>query len=300
MLRLTGLVKKQAELILSSRKNALLYAVVLTLLPYCTWLAMMVVALITLRKGEQEGGRILGGVMLVHGLTVLTTVSPSVALFNTIILFAPTYLAACALRMTSSWQAVATVMFLLTLVSSVVVQTLIPEWVMSQYAALQSILQASQPDHALVKWLNDASGVPNVVMANYSLGIQLMCAVISVWSTLLMARSLQARLFYPGGFTQELLSFRGNRLSSIVMLLLFGAAWQWNVVAINVLPVLILFYLMAGLSLCASFVMGKKSSRMLLALLILPLLFMPFVVLPLYIVLGLLDSVFNIRLVFCR
>ncbi len=300
MLRLTGLVKRQAELILSSRKNALLYAVVLALLPYCTWLAMMVVALITLRKGEQEGGRILGGVMLVHGLTVLTTVSPSVALFNTIILFAPTYLAACALRMTSSWQAVAAAMFLLTLASSVVIQTLIPEWVMSQYAVLQSILQASQPDHTLVKWLNDTSGVPNVVIANYSLGIQLMCAVISVWSTLLMARSLQAQLFYPGGFTHELLSFRGNRLSSVVMLLLLGAAWQWNVVAINVIPVLILFYLMAGLSLCASFVMGKKSSRMLLALLILPLLFMPFVMLPLYIVLGLLDSVFNIRLVFCR
>jgi hypothetical protein len=72
------------------------------------------------------------------------------------------------------------------------------------------------------------------------------------------------------------------------------------VVAMNVLPVLILFYLLAGLSLCANFFMGKKSSRMMLVALILPLVFLPFVVLPLYIILGLLDSVFNIRLALCR
>lgn len=300
MLPIKGLFKKQAEHILSSQNKALLYAVILALLPYCTWLAMVVIALVTLRKGERQGGRILLAVMLVHGSALLSSLPMYAAVFNTIIVFGPVYLAAYTLRMTSSWHAVAAVLFLIVIMSAIVIQQMVPEWVLSQFTVLQSLIAASQPDQALTKWLSESSGVPVVILANYTLGIQLMTAVVSVWSTLMMARSLQAKLYNPGGFTQELLAFRGNRLSAVVMLLMGLAAWQWNVVAINVLPVLVLFYLMAGLSLCANFFLGKKSSKMMLVILILPLIFLPFVVLPLYIILGLLDSVFNIRLALYR
>ena len=300
MLPVKGLFKKQAELILSSQNKALLYAGILALLPYCTWLAMVVVALVTLRKGERQGGRVLLTVMLGHGCALLTSLPLYAAIFNTLIVFVPGYLAAYSLRITSSWRAVGAVLFLMVIISSIVIQQMVPDWVMSQFTFLQSLVQASQPDQVLTKWLNDTSGVPVLVIANYTLGIQLMSAVVSVWSAVMAARSLQSQLYYPEGFTQELLTFRGNRLSCIVMLLMCLAAWQWNVVAMNVLPVLILFYLLAGLSLCANFFMGKKSSRMMLVALILPLVFLPFVVLPLYIILGLLDSVFNIRLALCR
>lgn len=299
MLRLKGLFKKQAELILSSRKQALLYAVLFALLPYCTWLAMVVIALVTLRKGQQEGMRILATVMLAHGSVLWMSMPLYAVIFNLLLVFAPVYMAAYVLRVTSNWQAVSAALFFLVILSSLFIQQMVPEWVMSQYAMLQSIVQASQSDHVLSKWLNDTSGFPALALANYTLGIQLMSAVLSIWSALLLARSLQSQLFYPGGFKQELLTFRGNRLSFIVMLLLCVAAWQWNVVAMNVLPVLVLFYLLAGLSLCANFIMGKLS-RGILVVLILPLLFMPFVMLPLYIILGLLDSVFNIRLAFVR
>lgn len=299
MLPIKGLFKKQAELILSSRSTALLYAVILALLPFCTWLTMVVIALVTLRKGEREGGRILLTVMLVHGMTLLSSLPLYAAVFNTLIIFVPTYFAAYGLRVTSSWQAVAAQLFLLVIVSSVIIQQMVPEWIMSQFAIIQSVVQASQPDQLLAKWLNEPSGVPVLVLANYALGIQLMSAIMSVWSALWVARSLQSQLYYPGGFAKEVLTFRGNRMSCVVMILMCFAAWQWNVVAMNVLPVLILFYLLAGLSLCANFILGK-SSRMLLVVLILPLIFLPFVMVPLYIILGLLDSVFNIRLAFCR
>ncbi|MCX7091381.1 MAG: hypothetical protein NTU48_08035 [Legionellales bacterium] len=299
MLRLRGLFKKQAELILASRKQATLYAVILALLPYCTWFAMVVIALVTLRKGQKEGARILVTVMLVHG-SLLSTAMPLYAVIcNMFLVFVPVYVAAYVLRAMSSWQAVGAVLFFLVILSSVFIQQMVPEWVMSQYAMFQSIVQASQSEHVLTKWLDDATGVPALAMANYTLGIQLMSAVLSVWSALLLARSLQSQLFYPGGFKQELMTFRGNRLSFIVMLLLCAAAWQWNVVAMNVLPVLVVFYLLAGLSLCANFFMGKLS-RGTLVVLILPVLFIPFVMLPLYIILGVLDSVFNIRLAFFR
>ncbi len=297
MLRLSELIKKQAETLLGSRQRALLYAMIFAVLPYCAWLAMVVTALVTLRKGERAGGQLLVWVMLAHAMVSLPVMPVSVAVINTMLFFVPGYMAACTLRMTSSWQAVAAVLFLLVMVSSLLVQQLMPDWITGQYAVIQSILKTSQPDHALLKWLNEDSGVPDLVVANYVFGIQLMSAMLSVLTSLMMARSLQSRLYYPGGFKHEMLTFRGNRISFVVMMVLLAAAWQWNTVAMNVILVLGLFYVMAGLSLCASLIMNK-TSRLVLFVLMLPLIFMPFVMLPMYVVLGLLDSIFNIRLAF--
>ena len=300
MLPLKGLFKKQAEHALRSQSNALLYAGVLAVLPYCTWLAMAMIALVTLRKGERYGRTILAFVMLVHGSASLATMPLYPMLINTAILFIPVYLAACCLRATSSWQAVAAMLFLMVIVCSLVIQEMIPEWVMSQFAFVQSLIKAQQSDQVLNKWLSDSSELPVLILANFTLGLQFMSAVVSLCSALMTARSLQSQLYYPGGFTQELLSFRGNRLSCLVMVLLVTTAFQGNVVAINVLPVLVMFYLLAGLSLCANFFKGKKAAGLLLVLLILPMIVVPFLVLPFYILIGLLDRVFNIRLAFCR
>lgn len=297
MVRLRGLFKKQAELVLASRQHALVYAIVLALLPYCAWLATVVIALVTLRKGPREGARILSGVILAHGALLCLSMPLHVVICNMLLVFAPVYFAAYVLRVTANWQSVSAFLFLVVILSSLFIQQIAPEWVMSQFTVIQSLVQASQSDQALAKWLHDTSGIPVVALANYALGIQLMSGVLSVLTALLFARSLQSQLFYPGGFKQELLTFRGNRLTCIVMLLLCAAAWRWNVVAMNVLPVLILFYLLAGLSLCANFIVGKWS-RGTLVVLFVPLVCIPFVMLPLYIVLGLLDSVFNIRLAF--
>lgn len=299
MLSLKDLLQKQAKIILSSRTKALMYAVILALLPYCTWLAMTVIALVTLRKGQREGGRILLGVLLTHALMLVTSLPLYAALFNSALVFLPTYLAACALRATTTWQAVAAVLFFLAISSAMIIQQLVPEWVISQYTTMLAVIQASQPDQMIVRWLEDAAQIPVQVMANYLLGIQLLSAVVSVWSSLMLARSLQSQLFYAGGFMKELLSFRGNRLSCLLMITLIVGAWQWNMIAMNVLPVFGFFYFLAGVSLCANFVM-TKSSKLLLAVLVVPLVFIPFVMMPLYIILGLLDSIFNIRLAVCR
>ncbi|HVT62010.1 MAG TPA: hypothetical protein VHD33_00785, partial [Legionellaceae bacterium] len=262
-----------------------------------TWLSTIVMALVTLRKGTNEGGRLLLGIMLAHTAMSLSSLPLSIALLNSVILFVPCYIAACTLRMTSNWLAVAAVLFFLVIMSSLLIQQMIPEWITSQYALIQSIMKQSQPDQVFSKWLENTANIHEESIANYVFGIQLMSAVISVLFSLLTARSLQSQLYYPGGFKQELLTFRGNRMACIVMLALLAAAWQWNAVAINVILVLSLFYMLAGMSLAANLLIGK-TSRMVLVLLIVPLLFIPFVMVPLYIIMGLLDSIFNIRMAF--
>lgn len=296
-MRWKGFLTKQAELLLSSKQRMLLCAALFAVLPYCAWLAMTVVALITLRKGEREGGQLLIFVMIVHVMVSVMTDPLSIVLINTVILFVPCFLAAYALRMSASWQVVASVLFLQTIISALLIQALIPGWVVEQYTVIQTILKSTQPDHVLSKWFSDSSGLSELVIANYVFGMQLMSAAISVLMALMMARSLQSRLYYPGGFVREMLTFRGNKLSFIVITILGVAAWHLNMVAMNVLPVLALFYMLAGLSLCANLIVGK-TSRLTLPLLVLPLLFVPFVMGPAYIIVGFFDSVFNIRLSF--
>lgn len=292
-----GFLTKQAEFLLQSKQRTLLCAAVLAVLPYCAWLAMTIVALVTLRKGEREGGQLLVWVMFAHAMMSAIASPLFLVVVNTVIFFVPCYVAACILRMSASWQAVAGVLFLQVIMSALLIQAFAPEWVVSQYAMIQSIFKSTQPDHALTKWLNDPTSVSELVMANYAFGIQLMSAVMSVLVAVVMARSIQSRLYYPGAFAREMLMFRGNKLSFIVIIILGMAAWHLNMVAMNVLPVLALFYMMAGLSLCASVIVGK-TARLTLLLLVVPLMFIPFVMGPLYIIVGLLDSVFNLRLVF--
>lgn len=297
MLRFKGGFKRQVEAILSARQKAMMVTVVLAFLPFCAYLAMIVIALVTLRKGEKIGAPLLLGGVLAHTAFLLTHLSLASALINAVIFFVPGYLAACTLRKTSSWQTVALVLFGLVMMAAVMIQLWAPNWISAQYAVLQSILKASQSEQVLAKWSTSTSGIPVDVLANYVFGIQLLSLVIAVLLPLMIARAVQSQLFHVGGFTKEMLNLRGNRLSLLLFLILAGAAWQWNVIAIDVFPVMAFFYLLAGLSLCASF-MVKKSSRLAWLLLILPLLLAPFVMLFLYIFLGLLDSFINIRLAF--
>ena len=194
MVRLRGLFKKQAELVLASRQQALAYAIVLALLPYCAWLATVVIALVTLRKGPREGARILSVVILAHGALLCLSMPLHVVICNMLLVFAPVYFAAYVLRVTANWQSVSAFLFLVVILSSLFIQQIAPEWVMSQFTVIQSLVQASQSDQALAKWLHDTSGIPVVALANYALGIQLMSGVLSVLTALLFARSLQSPL----------------------------------------------------------------------------------------------------------
>jgi len=300
-MRFKGLITRQAELLLSSKQRALLIAVLLAVLPFCAWIAMIAIALVTLRKGEREGGQLLLAVMIAHTLISAITEPPIISVINTTIFFVPCYLGACILRMSASWQVVAGALLLLVCLTALGVQLCVPQWVVNQYKLLQSLIPTDQSQQltSQLKWLKDTSRTSELIMANVIFGLQMLSAVISVLVSLVMARSLQSRLYYPKGFADEMLAFRGNRFSCVLFVLLGLGAWQLNVVAVNVMPVFALLYLMAGLSICAKLFMGK-TSRFTGVLLLVPLMFVPFVMVPLYIVIGLLDGLFNLRVAFCR
>ena len=292
---LSGFIRKQGQSLLENKRHAILHAMILALLPYTAWLSVAVVALVTLRKGWRDGALLLVLAMLAYLAVSLYSITSTMALLNVLLTFVPTYLAACALRLTTSWRAVAAVYFLQVTVIVLFLQWLMPEFIMAQFLFMQTALREIQGDSALLMLFNNKAGLNQMVIANYLLGLQAIAVVLSAALSLMLARSVQAQLFYPGEFRKEMLTFRGDKVALLLLVGAFIAANQHNTIAISLLPVLMFYFLLAGLSLSFN-VLAKHRPVSSMVLLIASLLILPFIMLPVYVIFGSLDSLFNFRL----
>lgn len=294
MIPLNGLISQQAKKLLDSNRHAILYAVLLAIFPYTTWLSLSVIALFTLKKGWRDGAILLMPVMTAFLVSSVVVAPVLTAIVNTLITFIPCYLAAGILGMTISWRMVASAFFLMLLIFAMLIQLLMPEFIMAQYQYLQVVINQLRPD-VLPKLLANMQGVNPLILANYLFGLQLASMVLSVFLSLTLARSIQSQLYYPGGYQQEMQTLRGNKPGLLVLILIGFGASQGQLLAINILPLLIMYFLTAGLSL-GFYACSVKKIRGAILMLILPLVLVPFVMLPVYVILGSLDSLFNLRL----
>lgn len=288
-----GMVGKQGKKILENNRYALLCAVFFALFPYTTWLSQAIIALVTLKKGWQDGAQLLMPIATAY-LGVLLIREPTiVAVINTLLTFLPTFLAACVLGWSVSWRAVAGLFAILATSSAVILHFMLPEFVTTQYQYLIAAIEQVRPD-LLVDALKDPTQVGAIKIANYFFGFQLVSLVVSSLLPLVIARSVQAQLYNPGGFRQELLVLRGNKIGLFCLCLLLITASQQYLIAMNVLPLFVFYFLSAGLSLCFN-LLAEKKIRGRFLLLGVPLIVLPFVMLPIYVMIGSLDSLFNLR-----
>ena len=216
------------------------------------------------------------------------------ALLNTLALFIPSFLGAIALRFTSTWHSVAGLFFLLTGIVSIVVHAFASDLITAQYLYLQDVLQNTQPDAAVVRVLQELSSANQAVVASYVFGLQLLSIFLSAGIVLLFARAIQSRMFNPGGFRSEALSFRAHKLALFILLALGVAISRQSLIAMMLLPEVLIYFLLAGLSISASFV-DKKNSKFIFVLFV-PLVLLPLFGVPFYSCLGLFDSLFSLRL----
>lgn len=295
MTRISGFIRNQGQLILQSERYAMLHAIILALLPYTTWLSVAVVALVTLRKGWRASYKVLGVAMLAQLTVLLTSMSTTIAVANTILTFIPCFLAACALRWSAGWRAVAGVFFFQAIIAVILLQIFMPDFIMQEYLFIQAALHEMQSDNALLTLINEKTSLNPMILASYLLGLQVVGVVFSACLSLMFARSVQSQLFYPGGFRQEMLTFRGDKVGLFLLVVLFVAARQENAIAMSLLPIFMLYFLLAGFSLSYQ-VLSKKRPLSSLIFLTVALVLMPFIMLPVYVIFGSLDSLFNLRL----
>lgn len=295
MTRVSGFIRKQGTLLLNNNRHAMLHVVLLALLPYTSWLSVSIVALVTLRKGWRHGGMLcLSAIIALFSASLIAGVAV-IGLVNALLTFVPCYLAACALRMTVSWRAVAGVFFLQVIIVMLFLQIFMPEFIMAQFLYLQTALREMQSENAILALINEKSSLNQMILASYLLGLQAVGVVLSACISLMMARSVQSQLYYPGEFRREVMAFRGDKLGLFLLVTLFIAAHYQHVLAICLIPMLVFYFLLAGLSLSFN-VLLKQRPLSSLILIVVTLFLLPFVMLPVYVIFGSLDSLFNLRL----
>lgn len=291
MTRLREIFQNPAQYLLANTWHAVWIAAFFAFVPYLTWMSVAVMALVSLRKGAREGSLVFGAVIATHYLLAR---NPSMVMINAVLAYLPCYIAACTLRLTASWRSVAGVYFVQIILALMVLQLWYPDYITSLYLHTKSVISNLQGDSEVVELLKDNGGMSQLMFANYLLGIQAVGIAFSGLIALMFARSIQSRLYYPGGFKQEMLHFRADKVALLFLLVMFFAASRGNALAVNLVPAIMFYFLLAGLSLGFRTMENQKSAITLL-LILTPLFLFPFVMLPLYVVIGILDSIFNLR-----
>ncbi|RUR13203.1 hypothetical protein [Legionella sp. km772] len=293
MMRIGELVLNQSKKVLENKQYAIFCAALLSVLPFASWLSVALVVLVTLRKGGKLGFEVLVPALIIHTVPLLLLVPVGSALINTLIAYLPCYFAALTLRSNASWQAVAGVFFLQALIAFVLVQWLIPDLAMVQFNQFKKLLSHYNEYQQFIE--TSIEGINPWDLAQLFLGIQILSVVVSSIISLLFARFIQAKLFVPGGLKAELADFRSGKLAFLVLLATSVASYNEFAFAINLLPLALGYFLLAGFNL-SYVVLARRLHFKAIILLILLIVLQPTFVLFAYVIFGLLDSLFNFRL----
>lgn len=293
-MQVDGFWVRQGRYLLQSRKYAWLMTAILALLPFTSWLSRAIVALVTLRNGGLAGSKclIIGVTVSICFAEVLGTVGGNAPIILATYLLC--FLSAALLRTTISWSVVAGFIVTLGLSALLAVHWFAPHYAMEQYQALRHMIKMLDQSGALTELLSKQSLENQYSMAHYLLGIKVMSIIVAAVSSLIMARAIQASVFNPGGFRKEMLAFRANQ---IVLLLFVGCAagaYQNNPVCLSCIPLLFIYLMAAGVSLILNLLQRRKRLAT-LVLIIAPVVLAPYVMLPIYVLFGSIDSLFNLR-----
>ena len=292
-MRAGDFIIKHSKALLENKQHAILYAVILSILPFASWLSVALVMLVTLRKGAKSGFEVMMPALVIHSVPLMMLVPVDSALINSLVAYIPCYLAAISLRKTMSWQVVSGVLFIQAFIGFSVLQLLAPDFIMEQFNQFKSLLIEYKEYQTLVN--NSTDGLSSFILAQLFFGLQILSVIVSAAISLLFARSVQSKLFLPGAFKDELSEFRSGRLSFLILVVVSIASYFEIPLAINLLPLILSYFLVSGFSL-AYFILARKNQVRVVVLLFLLILFKPSFVLLAYIVFGSLDSLFNFRL----
>jgi hypothetical protein len=264
-----------AEFVMTGRKQAILAAGLLGLIPLINLLSPVIVGLVMLRKGLREAAFVFAwGVLPLAAWAMIGDVVPIILLFGITGL-------AWLLRETESWE--------FTFLAAIAIGVVIEVYLRLQPALLDGVFQQLQP----VFQQNNLQGMEvEQIRETMTTVIGSVYMFLSIVLTML-ARWMQAALFNPGGFQIEIHQLRIKQKVALILLgfmllssfeILIPQAW----VLYFMLPLVF-----SGVGLVHAVVAKRKMSSMVLvvfyALLMLP------VVIQVVVLLALVDSWYDFR-----
>jgi hypothetical protein len=264
-----------AEFVMTGRKQAILAAVLLALVPLVNLLSPVVVGLVLLRKGLREASLVLiWAILPLAAWAMLGDIVPLIMLLGITGL-------AWLLRRTESWE--------FTLLAAIVIGVCVEVYLRLNPAVLDVVFEQLQ----LYLESNNVQG-PQVeelraVMTSVIGAVYMFLAVV----LLMLARWMQAALYNPGGFRQE---FHSLRIEHKVALILIGLMLMANFQVL--LPqtwvlYMVLPLLFSGVALVHGLVAKKKLSTMWLVVFYTVLMFP--IVAQLTVLTALVDSWYDFR-----
>jgi hypothetical protein len=268
-----------------------------------SWIPLMILMILILRQGVKSTWNLMCANFVVHGLAIYYKEPSVYSWVNAFLDYIPGFLSAIVLMYMRSWLWVTYALISFSGMCALGIAILIPDYALSQIhqtiTAAKS-LNLSLPIGSLELFIRQYQDFS----VHMLLGLQMLSAVFNASINLMMARSLQAQMFNPGGFEQEMLNIRGSRallgISLVSMILVFALN---RFLPLYILPTLMFYFFGVGMSIGVSVLLRqdilaffKRSRSQVLTLgLGLASFVLPYFFIPTFILIGALDSVMNFR-----
>lgn len=247
-----------AQFIMRGRLQAMLVAVAMAvlslILPPMNYLSSAVIALVTLRRGWQEGLVIIvgaGAVMAVF--TLMTPLKPIYAGVFAAAVWVPVWLLALVLRATVSVSTTVMVAGVIGLVGIALTYQALDNPAQSWQEVMGRMMEQAPAPAEKGKTTPNPLGEMLEQAAPHMTGMAVAALVLGPMLSLLLARWWQALLYNPGGFKREFHALRLSRgfaaVALAVLLVSLLTTGRLQEVALNMLIVVVAVCLLPGLAL---------------------------------------------------
>lgn len=284
-----GVLHRFASYVMRGRRQAVIVGLLFTILPLFGWVSNAIVALVTLRKGAKEGAIVLLWIIL-PAVVAASLGNRWIIVYGIIGGSLFTYVLALVLRQTQSWKVVLTVSMLLGLLAVLLVHLLIPNI---------NEIWLNQFNHYAVLVKNQFNLAINLtqlqLFTRFATGFQVAFISLSVLINLVLARGLQSMLYNPGQLGSELESIRLSKWELLALLVILIVSSLRIALAQDALPVVVLIYVLAGLSILHAVARLKNVAKgWLLLFYVLLMVFFPYIAAVL-VLLAIVDSLGDLR-----
>lgn len=250
--------------IMRGRMSAMLVVTVFgllsLLLPPVGYLSGGALALVTLRHGATEGGIVMAGALLIGAMfSAVLLGSPVVALLMGAVSWLPVWALSQALRSTVSLAKTLQMTVLLGGLAVVVMHVVLGDTTIWWREVLDTIFQPVVEAGVSVEGGSWEESINQ--MSRLMTGLVAAALMMSTLVSLLLGRWWQSQLFNPGGFREEFHGLRLDKRLAVVLFVCVGLAMadlaQW---ISDLLPVLLLPFLLSGLAVVHSTVSRLKAN----------------------------------------
>lgn len=287
-----------ARFILKGQSQAALVAASMAILgllvPPAVWISAAVVVLVTLVHGPQRGLlttalALLGAALFAYLIFAI----PQVAVAFVLLAWLPAWSLAVILRQTVSLAYVLQILTVISLLAVVVLYTLFPDfgeyWRQPLHQMVNQLAQQSDEFD-----LAELQRTENLII-EFLPGLFVSSIMFGTLLSLFLGRWWQAVFYNPGGFAKEFQSLNLGRISaSIALLITLLAVVFNNVFAFAMVTVILVLYLVQGMSLMHAAVKIRQINAGWLFVTYIAMFFIPHLVL-LLVVAGLIDPWLDIR-----